>query len=404
MAAEVLDFEEYVRTRQDALLRSARRLVNDPMDAQDLLQTALVRTYGHWDGIADKSFADAYLRRVMINTRTEWWRSRRLQEVPTEHLPDVMSVEDGTEQRADRALLLDLLGTLAPKQRRVVVLAAVGTDEHRRDGPGPGDVVRHGQEHPAPFPGPAARGTGAEEVAGVRRLTAVRAVAVAVAVAAALTSCAGTGDGVRLEGSPTASRTPHADASVVTGSADESRGGDSTPSGGEKPRVQDPTDPSPGATRVFAGGDSTTNVIALLRRDPKVSDNVKRGLKPCRGHTWPVTVTFGHATGGDRVDQVVNVSSCGADAVGVGTYVYRRSTSGTLVDVFAAEGPPVQGEFDKGRLVVTRYVYLGDGPKCCPSGRDEVTYDWRDGVFRKVGHERTDVASQDPKRGDDGKD
>lgn len=120
--AQVLDFEEYVRTRQDALLRSARRLVPDPLDAQDLLQTALVRTYGKWDGIADKSLADAYLRRVMINTRTEWWRSRRLQEVPTEALPDVASVEDGFEQHADRALLIDVLGVLAPKQRSVVVL------------------------------------------------------------------------------------------------------------------------------------------------------------------------------------------------------------------------------------------------------------------------------------------
>ncbi|HET6636944.1 MAG TPA: hypothetical protein VFH77_18175, partial [Streptomyces sp.] len=34
------DFEEYVRSRQDALLRSARRLVPDPIDAQDLVQTA----------------------------------------------------------------------------------------------------------------------------------------------------------------------------------------------------------------------------------------------------------------------------------------------------------------------------------------------------------------------------
>jgi RNA polymerase sigma-70 factor (sigma-E family) len=120
-SGNVLDFEEYVRNRQDALLRSARRLVPDPIDAQDLLQTALVRTYGRWDGIADKSLADAYLRRVMINTRTEWWRARKLDEVPTEQLPDA-SVEDGTEQHADRALLMDILGVLAPKQRSVVVL------------------------------------------------------------------------------------------------------------------------------------------------------------------------------------------------------------------------------------------------------------------------------------------
>ena len=57
----------------------------------------------------------------MINTRTEWWRARKLEEVPTEQLPDA-SVDDGTEQRADRALLMDVLSVLAPKQRSVVVL------------------------------------------------------------------------------------------------------------------------------------------------------------------------------------------------------------------------------------------------------------------------------------------
>ncbi|MBD9702928.1 SigE family RNA polymerase sigma factor [Streptomyces caniscabiei] len=118
---EVLEFEEYVRTRQDALLRSARRLVPDPVDAQDLLQTALARTFGRWDGIADKRLADAYLRRVMINTRTEWWRARKLEEVPTEQLPDAC-IEDSTEQHADRALLMDIMKVLAPKQRSVVVL------------------------------------------------------------------------------------------------------------------------------------------------------------------------------------------------------------------------------------------------------------------------------------------
>ncbi|MDK1472362.1 SigE family RNA polymerase sigma factor [Streptomyces sp. 549] len=122
MTAQVLDFEEYVRSRQDALLRSARRLVPDPVDAQDLLQTALARTYPKWETIADKALADAYLRRVMINTRTEWWRARRLTEVPTDVLPDVVGVDDGSAQHADRALLVDILGVLAPKQRCVVVL------------------------------------------------------------------------------------------------------------------------------------------------------------------------------------------------------------------------------------------------------------------------------------------
>jgi RNA polymerase sigma-70 factor (sigma-E family) len=117
----VLEFEDYVRTRQDALLRSARRLVPDPIDAQDLVQTALVRTYPRWEGIADKALADAYMRRVMINTRTEWWRNRKLEEVPSAELPEA-SIDDGAEQRADREMLRDAMRVLAPKQRQVVMM------------------------------------------------------------------------------------------------------------------------------------------------------------------------------------------------------------------------------------------------------------------------------------------
>ncbi|MGW8374768.1 SigE family RNA polymerase sigma factor [Streptomyces sp. ODS28] len=117
-----LDFEEYVRTRQDALLRSARRLVADPAEAQDLLQTALIRMYRRWDRIADKSLVDAYLKRTMINTRTEWWRSRRLREVPVQQLPEAPTAEDEMARYADRALLTDVLGQLTPRQRSVVVL------------------------------------------------------------------------------------------------------------------------------------------------------------------------------------------------------------------------------------------------------------------------------------------
>ncbi|MCC0094536.1 SigE family RNA polymerase sigma factor [Streptomyces flavotricini] len=128
---EALRFEEYVRLRQDALLRTARRLVPDPVDAQDLLQTAFTQTFVRWDRIADKNLADAYVRRVMINTRTEWWRARKFDEVLTAHDPDA-SVADSTDRYADRALLLDVLGILTPRQRSIVVLrhwAELSTEE-----------------------------------------------------------------------------------------------------------------------------------------------------------------------------------------------------------------------------------------------------------------------------------
>ncbi|MFF4490021.1 SigE family RNA polymerase sigma factor [Streptomyces sp. NPDC001544] len=117
----VLEFEQYVRARQDDLLRSARRLVSDPLSAQDLLQTALLRAYPRWEHIADKQLADAYLRRVMINIRTEWWRARKLHELPTQQLPDAV-FDDPAERHADRTLLMDVLRVLTPQQRAVVVL------------------------------------------------------------------------------------------------------------------------------------------------------------------------------------------------------------------------------------------------------------------------------------------
>ncbi|MGH4031317.1 SigE family RNA polymerase sigma factor [Actinomycetota bacterium Odt1-20B] len=116
------EFAEYVRLRRPALLRSARRLVADPADAEDLLQTALMRTRAYWAGIADKSLADAYLLRAMINLRTEWWRARRLEEVPIEHLPETGEEEISTRQLLDRHQLLDALMVLSVRQRSVVVL------------------------------------------------------------------------------------------------------------------------------------------------------------------------------------------------------------------------------------------------------------------------------------------
>jgi hypothetical protein len=67
----------------------------------------------------------------MINTRTEWWRARKLEELPTNHLPDA-SVEDWAERHADRALLMDIIKTLPARQLSVLVLRyweQMSTDE-----------------------------------------------------------------------------------------------------------------------------------------------------------------------------------------------------------------------------------------------------------------------------------
>lgn len=210
--------------------------------------------------------------------------------------------------------------------------------------------------------------------------------ALALLATGALTACGSVGEGVRLEGPPTAATGPDR-LQASPGSATVAPSGRVTPPTPSGEGVGG----SPGPQQKGGGfnpANEPDRVVALLRGDPKVSAGVKQVLQPCAG-SWPMTVETGQATG-PLGDVVVNVSSC-ADGVGVGTYVYRRSSSGALVNVFAAEGPPVRSTIEAGRLVVSRDVFLGDEPVCCPSGRDVVTYEWRNGVFRAVHRERVDA-------------
>jgi RNA polymerase sigma-70 factor (sigma-E family) len=81
-------FREYVTTRGRALLRTAYLLTGNLADAEDLLQAALAKTYLAWDRIEDRGALDGYVRRAMVNTHISWWRRRRVQEFPTDELPD----------------------------------------------------------------------------------------------------------------------------------------------------------------------------------------------------------------------------------------------------------------------------------------------------------------------------
>lgn len=64
------EFRAYVAARGPALLRSAVLLTGDRGHAEDLVQTALVRTYGAWGRIRRREAVDAYTRRVLVTTTT----------------------------------------------------------------------------------------------------------------------------------------------------------------------------------------------------------------------------------------------------------------------------------------------------------------------------------------------
>ena len=81
-------FRDYVTARSGSLLRMAYLLTRNLADAEDLVQAALAKTYQAWDRIEDRNALDGYVRRAMVNTHISWWRQRRLEEYPTEEIPD----------------------------------------------------------------------------------------------------------------------------------------------------------------------------------------------------------------------------------------------------------------------------------------------------------------------------
>ena len=115
------DFRRYVAARSPALLRTAYLLTGSRPDAEDLLQTALARTYLGWDRIRDREALDGYVRRVMVNTRTSWWRRRKLDVVVTADLPEQPSRDETADLDLHDALWT-ALATLTARQRAMVVL------------------------------------------------------------------------------------------------------------------------------------------------------------------------------------------------------------------------------------------------------------------------------------------
>jgi RNA polymerase sigma-70 factor (sigma-E family) len=84
-----LAFGDYVRVRGGALFGTAMSLTgNNRADAEDLVQATLVKTYLAWEKIADAAAIDTYVRRIMVNTHISGWRRRRVDEYPTDELPE----------------------------------------------------------------------------------------------------------------------------------------------------------------------------------------------------------------------------------------------------------------------------------------------------------------------------
>ncbi|MEV6587702.1 SigE family RNA polymerase sigma factor [Streptomyces acidicola] len=115
-------FTAYVQERRASLYATAYHLTGDRFEAEDLLQSALFSTYKAWDRISDKAAVGGYLRRTMTNLHISAWRRRKLNEYPTEELPETAGDTDAMRGTELRAVLWQALARLPELQRTMLVL------------------------------------------------------------------------------------------------------------------------------------------------------------------------------------------------------------------------------------------------------------------------------------------
>jgi RNA polymerase sigma-70 factor (sigma-E family) len=116
------DFSTYVGLRWPKLVRSARLLGCSTADAEDLVQSALIRCYKAWPRVVGSDRPDAYVYRVLVNElntsrRRRWWG-----EQPRSDVLDHVEGPDHLGASEDRQLIASALASLPADQRTAVVL------------------------------------------------------------------------------------------------------------------------------------------------------------------------------------------------------------------------------------------------------------------------------------------
>jgi len=125
-AGEPADFAAYVAERRSSLLRTAHQVAGDRTEAEDLLQEGLLKTYQAWHRIEDKAVVGSYLRRTMTNHQISQWRKRRVEEYPTDELPERGYDGESMTQVEMRVAVARALMRLSARDREALSLRYYG--------------------------------------------------------------------------------------------------------------------------------------------------------------------------------------------------------------------------------------------------------------------------------------
>lgn len=114
-------FADYVRRSWPSLVRSAFLLGCSAHEAEDLVQTTLIRCYTAWGNVVKATDRDAYVYRMLVNCHHDSRRRRWCSELPSASLPE-RSYEDDTTGVDDADVVGRALAHLNQGHREVVVL------------------------------------------------------------------------------------------------------------------------------------------------------------------------------------------------------------------------------------------------------------------------------------------
>ncbi len=116
------EFSAFVAARADHLYRQAWLLTGTRQAAEDLVQTALTKTYAGWSRVRRADDPVAYVHGVLMKTFLSDRRRRWNGEVPHADLPDRPAPHDPMNIEVDRLALVGALAGLGRTDRAVVVL------------------------------------------------------------------------------------------------------------------------------------------------------------------------------------------------------------------------------------------------------------------------------------------